>query len=354
MALGRVCGYAQWRRRAMLPAREPEEPSDHPVIREIVDSKQAGSPEGGWLELDQATRLLTACGLPVLPAQPAASAAEAAAAAAAAGFPVALKARAGDLVHKSDVGGVALGLNDPGAVRAAYQMMQARPGAQTGGAVVQPIAAPGIEAIAGLATDPEFGPVVMAGLGEIMTDLLRDREFAVPPLDPGAADAMVTSLRAAPLLDGYRGAPKADRQPLVTLIETVARVAEEIPELAEPTSTRSWSVPAGHSPWTVKHGSLRAPRVPARRSPHYAADRKPDQRRPTQNSRSRTPSTGRAGRRAGRRPVTRTSRLIRSSVTASDSLSAALSSCSRTFPACGVPTRPPVLTWDSMRPARTR
>jgi len=233
VALGRVCGYAQWRRRAMLPAREPEEPSDHPVIREIVDSKLAGSPGGGWLELDQATRLLTACGLPVLSAQPAASAVEAAAVAEAVGFPVALKARAGDLVHKSDVGGVALGLNDPGAVRAAYQTMEARLGAQMGGAVVQPMAAPGVEAIVGLATDPEFGPVVMAGLGGIMTDLLRDREFAVPPLEPGAADAMVASLRAAPLLDGYRGAPKADRQALVTVIETVARVAEEIPELAE-------------------------------------------------------------------------------------------------------------------------
>ena len=146
---------------------------------------------------------------------------------------MALKARAGDLVHKSDVGGVALGLKDPGAVRAAYQMMEARLGAQMGGAVVQPMAAPGVEAIVGLATDPEFGPVVMAGLGGIMTDLLRDREFAVPPLEPGAADAMVASLRAAPLLDGYRGAPKADRQALVTVIETVARVAEEIPELAE-------------------------------------------------------------------------------------------------------------------------
>jgi len=233
VALGRVCGYAQWRRRTMLPAREPEEPSDHPVIRDIVDSKLAGSPEGGWLELDQATRLLTACGLPVLPAQPAASAAEAAAVAEAVGFPVALKARAGDLVHKSDVGGVALGLNDPGAVRAAYQTMEARLGARMGGAVVQPMAAPGVEAIVGLATDPEFGPVVMAGLGGVMTDLLRDREFAVPPLEPGAADAMVASLRAAPLLDGYRGAPKADRQALVTVIETVARVAEEIPELAE-------------------------------------------------------------------------------------------------------------------------
>jgi acyl-CoA synthetase (NDP forming) len=232
-ALGRVCGYAQWRRRALLPAREPEEPSDHPVIREIVDAKLASSPEGGWLELDQATRLLTACGLPVLPARPATSAAAAATVAAATGFPVALKARAGDLVHKSDVGGVALGLNDPEAVRAAYQTMQARLGARMGGAVIQPMAAPGVEAITGLATDPEFGPVVMVGLGGVMTDLLRDRQFAVPPLEPGAAGAMVASLRAAPLLDGYRGAPKADRQALVTVVEAVARVAEEVPELVE-------------------------------------------------------------------------------------------------------------------------
>jgi acyl-CoA synthetase (NDP forming)/GNAT superfamily N-acetyltransferase len=232
-ALGRVCGYAQWRRRAMPPAEAPEEPSDHPVIREIVEQKLAGSPGGGWLELDQATRLLTACGLPVLPAHPAASADEAAAVAEAIGFPVALKARAGDLVHKSDVGGVALGLADPQAVRAAYETMQARLGAQMGGAVIQPMAAPGVEAIVGLATDPKFGPVVMVGLGGVLTDLLRDREFAVPPLEPGAADAMVASLRAAPLLDGYRGAPKADRQALVTMVETVARVAEEIPELAE-------------------------------------------------------------------------------------------------------------------------
>jgi hypothetical protein len=73
----------------------------------------------------------------------------------------------------------------------------------------------------------------LVGLGGIMTDLLRDRQFAVPPLEPGAADAMVASLRAAPLLDGYRGAPKADRQALVAVLEMVARIAEEVPELVE-------------------------------------------------------------------------------------------------------------------------
>ncbi len=232
-ALAHVCGYAQWRRRPLRPAGEPAEPSDDPAIREIVAAKLASSPAGGWLELDEAARLLAACGLPVLPTRGATTAAQAAEAAEAAGFPVVLKARSGNVVHKTDVGGVALGLRDAGAVRAAYQAMESRLGAQMGGAVIQPMAPPGVEAIVGLATDPEFGPVVMVGLGGVMTDLLGDRAFAVPPLEPGAADALVASLRAAPLLDGYRGAPKADRQALVAVLEQVARIAEDVPELVE-------------------------------------------------------------------------------------------------------------------------
>ncbi len=232
-ALGHVCRYAQWRRRTLLPAEEPEELSDHPVISEIVASALASRPGGGWLRLDEGARLLAACGLPVLPTRGAATAAEAAAAAEAVGFPVVLKARSGEVVHKTDVGGVALNLGDADAVRAAYETMESRLGAQMGGAVIQPMAPWGVEAIVGLASDPDFGPVVMAGLGGVMTDLLQDRAFAVPPLEPGAADAMVASLRAAPLLDGYRGAPKVDRRALVTVLEQVARVAGEVPELAE-------------------------------------------------------------------------------------------------------------------------
>ena len=144
-----------------------------------------------------------------------------------------MKARSGTIVHKTDVGGVALNLEDSEAVRAAYETMESRLGPQMGGAVIQPMAAPGVEAIVGLASDPEFGPVVMVGLGGVLTDLLRDRAFAVPPLGPGVADAMVASLRAAPLLEGYRGAPKVDRHGLVAVLEQIAHVAEEVPELAE-------------------------------------------------------------------------------------------------------------------------
>ncbi len=232
-ALGHVCRYAEWRQRPLSPAVEPEELSDLAAISEIVASTLAASATEGWLDLDRAADLLEACGVPMLPTRGAATAEDAAAVAEAIGFPVVVKARSGDVVHKTDVGGVALNLDNAEAVRAAYQAMESRLGLRMGGAVIQPMAPPGVEAIVGLASDPDFGPVVMVGLGGVMTDLLQDRAFAVPPLESGAADAMVASLRAAPLLDGYRGAPKVDRQALVTVLERIAHVAEEIPELVE-------------------------------------------------------------------------------------------------------------------------
>ena len=232
-ALGHVCRYAEWRRRPQPGAAEPEDLSDQPTVRQIVDSKLASSATGGWLDLEQAACLLEACGVPVLPTRSAMTAEQAAVVAESVGFPVVLKARSGDVVHKSDVGGVALRLEDAEAVRTAFKAMETQLGAQMGGAVIQPMAPWGVEAIVGLASDPDFGPVVMAGLGGVMTDLLGDRAFAVPPLEAGAADAMVASLRAAPLLDGYRGTPRVGHQALVAVLERIARVAEEVPELVE-------------------------------------------------------------------------------------------------------------------------
>jgi acyl-CoA synthetase (NDP forming)/GNAT superfamily N-acetyltransferase len=232
-ALGHVCRYAEWRRRPRPCAAEPDVLSDQSTISEIVAAKLAGSGTGGWLDLEQAARLLEACGVPMLATRGATSAEDAAVVAESVGFPVALKARSGDVIHKSDVGGVALGLDSTETVRMAYETMESRLGAQMGGAVIQPMAPWGVEAIVGLASDPDFGPVVMVGLGGVMTDLLGDRAFAIPPLEPGVADAMVASLRAAPLLDGYRGAPQVDRQALVTVLERIAHVAEEVPELVE-------------------------------------------------------------------------------------------------------------------------
>jgi acyl-CoA synthetase (NDP forming) len=158
---------------------------------------------------------------------------EAVAVAEAIGFPVVIKARSGSLVHKSELGGVVLGLDSPDAVRAAYQQMATRLGPEMQGAVVQATATKGVEAIVGLAADPAYGPIVMVGLGGILTDLLGDRSFGVPPLERGEADLMIAGLRAAPLLEGYRNTPLVDRQALVEVVEAVALLAEEVPELVE-------------------------------------------------------------------------------------------------------------------------
>ncbi len=231
-AMGHLCEYAEWRGRPH--ASDNTTDIAHPsVVRQIVTAQLAKNDSGAWLELDEAARLLSSCGVPMLATHGVRNADEAVAVAASIGFPVALKARSGELVHKSDVGGVAIGLSSADAVRGAYDDMSSRLGAQMGGAVVQPMAPGGVEAIVGLTVDPVFGPIVMVGLGGVLTDVLGDRAFAVPPLDPGAGAVMVSSLRAAPLLSGFRGAPPVDREALVAIVELVARIAEEVPELVE-------------------------------------------------------------------------------------------------------------------------
>jgi len=176
---------------------------------------------------------LGACGLPLLPVRVATSPLEAIAAATELGTPVALKARAGAIVHKSEAGGVVVGIETPNDAGEAYEAMVSRLGSDMGGAVIQQMAPKGVEAIVGVVTDPLFGPVVMVGFGGVTTDLLGDRAFAIPPLEPGQAEEMVRSLRLSPLLDGYRGSAVVDRAGLVRLVELVAQIADEIPELAE-------------------------------------------------------------------------------------------------------------------------
>jgi acyl-CoA synthetase (NDP forming) len=232
-ALARVCSYAHWRRHPPSPSAQGWSIPDPALAHGIVASTLAGSTLGAWLPPDQAARLMEACGIPVVPTLPATTAAEAASIAESVGFPVALKARSGAIVHKSDVGGVVVGLDSPDAVRRAYEVMYDHIGDQMGGGVVQPMAPAGIEAIVGLASDPDTGPVVMVGLGGVMVDLLGDRVFGVPPFDVGIAEGMIGKLRAAPLLDGFRGAPAVDRRALVSVLEAVAHIAEEFPEVVE-------------------------------------------------------------------------------------------------------------------------
>jgi acyl-CoA synthetase (NDP forming) len=186
-----------------------------------------------WLGPLDAAAVLRAFGIPVAPFAVATDAEAAARAADALGFPVVLKAAAGDLVHKSDVGGVVLGLDSADAVRAAFTDMARRLGADMGGALVQATVPPGVETIVGVTQDPSFGPLVLFGLGGVTAELLADRALQIVPITDEDARRLVRSLKSAPLLFGYRGRPAVDVAALEDLILRVGRLADELPEIRE-------------------------------------------------------------------------------------------------------------------------
>ncbi len=233
-ALGRAADYAGWRRR--LPGRvRVLEHFDldraEQIITGFLDSSADAA--GGWLPADAVWALLEAVGISAAAARSVTSAPEAARAAAQFGFPVVLKADGPDLVHKSDVGGVALDLDDEAAVIGAYQTMAARLGDRMEGGLVQPMVGQGTETIVGVVQDPLFGPLVMFGLGGVATELLGDRAFRVLPVTDDDAAELVRSLRSSPLLFGYRGAPPADTASLQDLLERVAQLAGHLPAISE-------------------------------------------------------------------------------------------------------------------------
>ncbi len=162
-----------------------------------------------------------------------ADASQAADAASALGFPVVLKAAAPELVHKTDVDGVALDLSSPDGVRRAFEAMAGRLGPAMGGAVIQPMASAGVKTLIGVTQDPAFGPLVAFGLGGIATDVLGDVAFRIVPLTDVDARHLVRSVRAAPLLLGHRGRPAVDTAALEDILLRVGMLAEAVPELAE-------------------------------------------------------------------------------------------------------------------------
>jgi acyl-CoA synthetase (NDP forming) len=143
-----------------------------------------------------------------------------------------LKSADPELVHKSDTGGVRTGLTGPDEVRDAFAAVAAagRPG--TGVLVQRQVSAP-VELVAGLVHDPLFGSLVLLGLGGVRTDLLADRVLRLVPMTDLDAGRMWRSLRSAPLLTGYRGAPPVDTAALEELLLRLARLAEDHPEVAE-------------------------------------------------------------------------------------------------------------------------
>jgi acyl-CoA synthetase (NDP forming) len=150
-----------------------------------------------WLNAETAQELLTCFGIPVAPVRLVTTADAALEAAADLGFPVALKAAAPNLVHKSDVGGVVLDLHDAASVRDAFTAMSTRLAGTMTGAIVQRMSAPGTETIVGSTQDPLFGPLVLFGMGGVTAELLADHALRIVPLTDEDAREQVRSLRLA-------------------------------------------------------------------------------------------------------------------------------------------------------------
>ena len=231
-ALARAARYAAWRRRrpGTVPVLDGD---DVHAARAVVIDHLAEHPDGGWLSPEEVTDVLAAMGIPVVRDEAVTDADAAGRVATELGFPVALKAAGDEIVHKSDIGGVALDLGSAEEVVAAYREMTAGIGPTMTGALVQQMAAAGVETIVGVVQDPLFGPLLMFGMGGTATELLDDRSFRILPVTDDDADELVGSLRSSPLLFGYRGAAPTDVHALRDLLHRVARLAADVPEVAE-------------------------------------------------------------------------------------------------------------------------
>jgi acyl-CoA synthetase (NDP forming)/GNAT superfamily N-acetyltransferase len=231
-ALAHAARYGAWR--ARVPGRVPEFGDLRAVeARALVAGFLEGSPDGGWLSPDRTAELLECYGIPLVRTRPVTSEEAAVAAAARLGGPVVLKADVPGLVHKTDAGAVQLDLHDPDEVRAGYRALAGRFGARLSAVLVQPMVGGGTEVIIGVVQEPVFGPLVVFGLGGVATDVLGDRSARLTPLTDTDAAALVRSIRAAPLLLGYRGTPAADLAALQDILLRISRLADDLPQVAE-------------------------------------------------------------------------------------------------------------------------
>ncbi|WP_116110617.1 acetate--CoA ligase family protein [Amycolatopsis ruanii] len=202
-------------------APAPEAPAAVPAPAEPVTD------DGYW----SSRALFAAAGVAFPDGARVTTAAEAVAAAERIGYPVVLKAEG--LLHKSDAGGVALGLSTADELRAALADMHAR--LRAPGYTVEAMAdlRDTVELIAGVRRDPRFGPVVMVGLGGVFTEVLADVAFALAPVDQAGAEQLLRSLRAAALLTGARGRPPVDVPAAARVVATISALAAAHPEIAE-------------------------------------------------------------------------------------------------------------------------
>jgi acetyl coenzyme A synthetase (ADP forming)-like protein len=233
-AMAAMMGYRHWRERPPVQVERFE--VDRRRIRAVLEHVRA---EGRLSIGDvEAREIMEACGIPTPRTLLAHDAEGAARLAAQIGFPVAVKIASPDILHKTDVGGVALNVATGDAVRDAFELMTYRashymPEAELWGCLVQEMVVGGKEVIAGMNRDPSFGPLMLFGLGGIYVEVLRDVAFRVAPLDRREAREMVGEIQAYNLLRGVRGEGPFDVEALVEALLRLSQLAMEFSEIVE-------------------------------------------------------------------------------------------------------------------------
>ncbi len=233
-AIGKIVRYAAWRAApggvvATFDGADAE--AVRALCRGVIDTRGAC-----WLTPDETARVLLASHLPLLSGVVAHSAPEAAAAAARLGFPVAAKLVSSQATHKTELGGVRLGLADAAAVAASFEAMSAVAEAHhitSEGMLVQAMAGSGVETMVGVVHDRLFGPLLGFGLGGTEVEVLGDVRFRVTPVTDQDIDRLIAQTRASVLLAGYRGRPAADVAAVRDLLARVSWLADAVPEILE-------------------------------------------------------------------------------------------------------------------------
>jgi acetyl coenzyme A synthetase (ADP forming)-like protein len=233
LALSRAVRYGRWL--AAPPGRIPELTGlDAGAARAALGS----GPEGRWLTAEEVRRVLCAYRIRTPKEEVASDAASAAAAAARIGFPVAVKLASATITHKTEVGGVVLGLSNAEAVFEAFTAIRqnlARTSREKemDGALVQEMVPRGVETFVGVTHAPGYGPLLGFGTGGVAVEVWKDVAFRVAPITDADAASMLDQIRGAKLLDGFRGGPRADRKALVDTLLSVSRMVQDLPEIAE-------------------------------------------------------------------------------------------------------------------------
>jgi acetyl coenzyme A synthetase (ADP forming)-like protein len=230
VALARAAAYGEW-----LRAPESAPPDFHDIdvsgARTRIDAALARG--GGWLDPQDALALVATAGITVARGEVVAGETAAVEAARRLGYPVVLKGAGPEVIHKTELKAVVMGLRSDEAVARAWQDLRSRLGDRMTGAFVQEMVRGGVEMLVGAVEDPTFGPVIACATGGTLAELVADSQFRLHPLGPEDAAEMVTKLRGSALLAGYRGASPADTHAFIDALLRVSALVGLCPEIAE-------------------------------------------------------------------------------------------------------------------------